>query len=429
MIQTVIARIDPFIRFQDVWPHFAGTRGGFLESEVEIYVGRLSDERITAEHLAESNRIMDTWRRISRIPDRSAVVPSRRDRSKSPIIIIRDIDEEEANRKAEEEADLQAEDNEPTAPPSPATPTGLTPPQTLEDENEQLRLATEASMADMVVPAAPPSPKPASPQTVEEEDEQFRLAMEASMRSLPECPICTEPCIDLIHTTMDCDHVYCKTCLLRHINAELQTKDLIVKCPRAGCNRLIDLALMNAAFADSLDSIKRLHKSKQNLTLCGTVLGPAESCPVCTTWTVLFVDVDRARCFDPACARVWCRKCRCIYHPGKPCTDPQATSDKLSDVYIKVTTKPCPNCGHAIQHFRDHGCHHVTCAAESCKLQLCYVCMNPWIGHPQGTCTVSCNPACGCVNCPHCSVGKPCDRCLGNCDVCTGRVPPPIYDK
>ena len=385
MIRSVITRIDPRVDFETVWHSFWHSLDTPAESEVEMFVQNMS-VHITTESRA--------WLRVRH--DTTAV-PAAADRRN------RDM---------------------------PITPLRAARDRSMSPERRLLPVVENVIGYNLGTGMAMSSPtEPAEVIHIEDYDDDLQTAIEASLKVMVECPICTEPCIDLVHTTMDCDHVYCKTCLLRHINAELQTKDLIVKCPRAGCNRLIDLALMNAAFADSLDSIKRLHKSKQNLTLCGTVLGPAESCPVCTTWTVLFMDVDRARCFDPACARVWCRKCRCIYHPGKPCTDPQATSDKLSDAYIKETTKPCPNCGHAIQHFRGHGCHHITCAAVSCKLRLCFMCMKPWLGHPPNTCVVMCDSSCGCVDCPYCSVGKPCDLCPGNCNVCTGRVPPPIYDK
>lgn len=81
--------------------------------------------------------------------------------------------------------------------------------------------------------------------------------------------------------------------------------------------------------------------------------------------------------------------------------------------------KPCPGCGEAVFHARNHGCHHIAPSkggnhrggCPNCGVHWCYncraLCTQP--GHKMACkCRLFCDKDCGCVECPDCLPGRPC---------------------
>lgn len=136
-------------------------------------------------------------------------------------------------------------------------------------------------------------------------------------------------------------------------------------------------------------------------------------------------------------------------------------TDDDFDLYIKSTTKKCPNCGYRSSHYHGHSCHHISPArppqrggCPNCHIHYCYKCLSSEIENKmyrgkESSCTcpqhywsnfclpitsqtdidsyVSYNEGgipydtrCGCTICSDCRKGKRCAFCDGNCCVCKG---------
>ena len=126
------------------------------------------------------------------------------------------------------------------------------------------------------------------------------------------------------------------------------------------------------------------------------------------------------------------------------------------DPYVRATTKDCPSCGMCSTHYHGHNCHHISPhgGCPSCRCNYCYRCLSTDVenlkerGNPIrckcGFWNNYCLPIrsqrdiqafivpspvpydkrCGCVICPDCLHGQPCDTCPGNCVVCLGYMSP-----
>lgn len=142
---------------------------------------------------------------------------------------------------------------------------------------------------------------------------------------------------------------------------------------------------------------------------------------------------------------------------------PAQHAEDVDDPYHIAISKPCPDCNVRSIRYHGHGCHHIEC--RNCQNEYCYVCLNDsednarerdiswscactWntFGIPGVPVTWSSfcynnispenivlNPVphdnrCGCVFCPECRFGHPCDVCTGQCLVCLGIVKPGIIE-
>lgn len=126
------------------------------------------------------------------------------------------------------------------------------------------------------------------------------------------------------------------------------------------------------------------------------------------------------------------------------------------DPYVRATTKQCPSCSMCSTHYHGHQCHHISPhgGCPSCRINYCYRCLATEIenlaerGNPIrckcGFWSNYCLPIrsakdiqafivpspvpydkrCGCVICPDCLHGQPCETCPGNCVVCLGYMSP-----
>jgi hypothetical protein len=113
---------------------------------------------------------------------------------------------------------------------------------------------------------------------------------------------------------------------------------------------------------------------------------------------------------------LYCRSCAQAYHGTAQCKAKTSTADAE---YMRKRSRKCPGCGETIQHFRNHGCHHVTC--PSCKLEICYACGDPRSFCDKKPislrCPLFCNERCQCTDCDECKIRRPCATCKG-CKMC-----------
>jgi hypothetical protein len=154
------------------------------------------------------------------------------------------------------------------------------------------------------------------------------------------------------------------------------------------------------------------------------------------------------------CTLPWTRNHNCStmkqQQAPEPLLDPKATEAMLTDIFIQMTTKPCPNCSARVSHYHGHGCHHIR-GCPSCKMHFCYKCgeteeHNLALRGAKSACL--CKPSwstfclhaaipqsfakepyphdrrCGCIPCPDCRKKQPCENCNGSCVVCLGLVEP-----
>jgi len=137
-------------------------------------------------------------------------------------------------------------------------------------------------------------------------------------------------------------------------------------------------------------------------------------------------------------------------------TSDAATESKLSDLFIEVTSKKCPNrsCPNRESHYHGHHCHHVRDGCRVCNTEFCYKCLstkdeNIRLRGLASSCECGfwssfCSPIisitdiqenlvlkpypydkrCGCQICNECRPGEPCGTCNGQCAVCQNHVNP-----
>lgn len=118
----------------------------------------------------------------------------------------------------------------------------------------------------------------------------------------------------------------------------------------------------------------------------------------------------------------------------------QAEDEAKAQAMLNATAKPCPRCGLRAEHWRGHGCHHITCRGQyskPCHHSWFYVCGQDYHG-PANGCpshgSTNCSNRCDCIPCPDCRPptpghpdGHPCGQCGGpvwGCTVCTGAEAP-----
>jgi len=273
----------------------------------------------------------------------------------------------------------------------------------------------------------------------------------------PECPICAEHVDKLYSLTYTCDHACCWDCIKKHVSVTLGSTGNVVKCPMclpnlAGASTWPEMACIPPAAVGLIDPLLFKLAAKDNpVKNDPTVARFARSrqmeaflqvskdddkmsmCPKCNTWARGCVGGDTvARCPSSVCAVLYCIKCKELAHVGHTCEEAsgaaRAKEDVVSGAYLKKVSKACPKCSLPITHYKNHGCHHMTCSGPNCLHQFCYVCLEKWIPGGEGCdCDLMCSDHCSCLPCDECAPHHPCSACTGNCPVCTGRVPPGKY--
>lgn len=187
----------------------------------------------------------------------------------------------------------------------------------------------------------------------------------------------------------------------------------------------------------------------------------------------------RVMCSNPQCGSTFCWQCQvpwAPHHRGKTCLEYQqsvSASDRISEDFVRATSKRCPSCNTHLTHFHGHSCHHISPVGAKgggcpfCHVHFCYACLATGTENvelrgdrracrcPGGRWSTYCqsdgigqflvlhpyphDSRCGCAICPDCRPGKPCGGalttadggvitgdagCDGTCIVCMGLVEP-----
>lgn len=267
----------------------------------------------------------------------------------------------------------------------------------------------------------------------------------------PECPICMNHVDFLYPLSFTCDHAICWPCIKNYVLTTLANSGSVVRCPmcRGGAPQvwgkpeasfippaahgLIDpLLFMRAAKINKTGNkelvVERFERSRQMEAFIHIGADGAAplvlKCPLCCTWAMGRVGQPIVRCPNASCAVLVCTSCTEQAHLGKTCQEAsgaaKAKEDMDTSIYIMKISKQCPKCSLAIAHYRNHGCHHITCTG--CTHQFCYLCLRTW-GTDQCKCPMMCNDHCGCPLCEECKPGRiPCRACSGGCPVCLSKV-------
>ena len=289
-----------------------------------------------------------------------------------------------------------------------------------------------------------------------EEDRQRRE------ETLPECPICMDHHDTLYKTCYTCSHEVCWNCMCETIFNALGSNGNTVRCPcclpsassddvvaftfpEAQCIPVSAFGLIDPYFfLQALKAVGSTTRTAKQTLACDRFIRsgqmepfistdmsdkPPAKCPFCNAWAVGRVGGDLvARCPNASCAALFCTGCKGVAHVGHTCDEAmgvaRAKSDAKSEEYMRKVSKQCPRCQTPITHFRDHGCHHITCG--HCRAEFCYVCLRPYGGERCG-CPVFCGDRCNCLACDECRRDKPCRTCGTGCGVCRGTAAPGVY--
>ena len=269
-----------------------------------------------------------------------------------------------------------------------------------------------------------------------EENARARVLLTQSGNSV-ECPLCFTKGKPLYPVTRLCSHAYCRSCIIscfKHSSAPE------VACPGCSVGPFQGVQpLFHAIPTEAHGLIDPELAAAVSINLCAggrqvakfikpapdSTFAKSEPCPSCGTHaigTVSILDARVARCPSGKCAKLFCRECCMTAHIGR-CKKDLSRGD-----YIDKTCKSCPSCQRSIQHWRNHGCHHITCV---CGSSFCYVCMALYRTNAEGEqvvshlwkCPIFCDRArCDCLDCDSCKPGAPCPACDGECSVCKQKI-------
>jgi hypothetical protein len=166
----------------------------------------------------------------------------------------------------------------------------------------------------------------------------------------------------------------CSHCFNRYCKETLGTESLDhIKCPACPSlfskndveSHLSEWDLINIRRADHQRTCNVAFNSNVQMTLW------------CQCGTVAIVEKEDAGSgiVQCTCNRCYCIQCGNFEHPGSLCPPPSETLK-----WLEAHSKPCPNCGHAIE--KSAGCNHMTCSrrAGGCGHQFCWLCFTQWGG-------------------------------------------------
>mmetsp|Transcript_8215 Transcript_8215/g.19307 ORF Transcript_8215/g.19307 Transcript_8215/m.19307 type:complete len:342 (-) Transcript_8215:55-1080(-) len=203
-----------------------------------------------------------------------------------------------------------------------------------------------------------------------------------------ECAICCESVASSAAVRLCCGHGwYCRTCMARYIEADLETGAATAACPQcrsgiaeADLRKLVPSALVERLLAQSLE---KAVCASADLKACLT-----PDCPMRVA--VEPGEVPSLHC--PLCKKSSCLVCGVQpYHRGKTCAAYQAgvhskaakgkkSRNSLQTWMEEVGAKQCPTCGMAVtkqdlarQTTQRAECHKMLC--RCCSTKFCFKCL------------------------------------------------------
>ncbi|CAH9148731.1 unnamed protein product [Cuscuta epithymum] len=198
---------------------------------------------------------------------------------------------------------------------------------------------------------------------------------ETGESSEPFCGICMDkkPGEEMFRSN-SCRHSYCTECIGRHVAVKIQENISSVKCPDVSCRRLIDPHLCRSIVP------KEVFERWDDAICESLILGSQKFyCPFRDCSAIMVDDgeeeVTVSEC--PECRRLFCARCRVVWHAGIDCEEYQALNEDekgKDDVMMLGLAKEkqwrrCPFCRFYVE--KKDGCLHITCR---CGQHFCYGC-------------------------------------------------------
>ena len=194
---------------------------------------------------------------------------------------------------------------------------------------------------------------------------------------------------------LECAHYFCKTCWLAHVTTKMKEGNVLqLKCMMPKCNLVVPDSIVTKLADDVGDKLlkerylhflgKALIESNPKYRFC-----PGIDCPY-------VVSIDRLKKLGAVevvvctCGKTMCFSCGQEPHAPATCKMVAEWQRKLADEgesanWVNANTKPCPNCGTAIE--KNGGCNHITCF--KCNSHFCWICLHDWAKH--GANAYNCN--------------------------------------
>ena len=385
-----------------VWRNFAGRRGGFDAKDVVDFLTLSDFTPSMLRNTGEDLRLREMLR--SEIDGGELWMPKR----KRARVAYQPFDPRDLIRRA-------AGDNV------------LLPAIIDGDEDADFALAVQLSLDDERARQAIEAPVSPAQHIMEEDDIiafDYLAPREASNDAVA-CLLCLDV-KPVLRVTQCCKHKYCIDC----IRNTFKHAEGLPRCPDCVANGQPPVTASNGICADARMNIDPFCVKAADPDLCHSRhLAPflntfncskfTAVCPVCETTTygsAILDDDNCCRCPNVKCALLFCRACAQPYHGYMKC---KARILPADTTYMANNVRKCPVCSERIQHFRNHGCHHVTC--PSCATALCSACgMTKQACETQPfrrRCPIFCNDRCNCPDCGECRPGHKCSTCSG-CTVC-----------
>jgi len=169
---------------------------------------------------------------------------------------------------------------------------------------------------------------------------------------IEECPICTNSMGQGIK--LNCNHKFCKICLIKWINVELESGKFLIKCMNPACKkRILPSDIPYRILSSRLDDRLLQYALRSMIDViacqyCNQILGYGKrNCYIC--WPCTFQ----------------CDECKNNVVVKK--------NNELLSYFYKLKCKNCPKCKVIID--RDYGCSHISCR---CGYEFCWNCRKKW---------------------------------------------------
>lgn len=190
----------------------------------------------------------------------------------------------------------------------------------------------------------------------------------------------------MIHKNDYCDHYICKDCFKRHIEIQLSSSIVNLKCVFNGqdnCNGEYDIEIVKSLI--SVEDVKKFEEylDIQLINEFASICENYKICPLCKKYGCIVDEVNQwlyVKCGK--CDKTWCSKCMEIEHGNNPCYMLTFNNDvKYDDIILKIDkmisnlasdtlTHSCVRCKN--KYIKDEGCNLMTC--EKCGSMSCYIC-------------------------------------------------------
>jgi hypothetical protein len=224
------------------------------------------------------------------------------------------------------------------------------------------------------------------------------LQLEADQRTYG-CVICLgESTIDEVYIVDECNHRFCRGCILGHIKSSIQsTTNATVTCPGllgdTPCPATVDILQIQhvlglegdgeaGAILEVYDARKfaEVMRADPNYTRCPHMISSGEGAAAvrtpCNGWGMRESETTQnSNCLQ--CTHRFCSGCHEVAHAGT-CAEYAAVvaatgSDGGAAAYYALRDREgyreCPGCGEDVE--RSSGCSHMTC---TCGQDFCYSC-------------------------------------------------------